>query len=724
MIGAMSMRGVPATPLWRWLSSVPSFFVQPVNLVRHYRREDLVPDLISGLTVAVVLLPQAIAYALIAELPPQMGLYSAIAGAIVGGLWGSSSHLHTGPTNAASLLVLSSLMVIATPGSPEFVAAAGLMAVMVGVARLLLGLARLGVLVNFVSFSVIVGFTAGAAILIAVNQLEHLLRVDIPSSTQFLGTLTEIMQHLPQAHWASLLLGLGTIIGIVAIQRLKPQWPATLLMMIAASLVVFVLQQVDGREFVVVGELPRGLPPLASLPLFDLELIGRLSTGALAVAVLGLVEAISIARSIAAHSGQRLDSNQEFVGQGLANIASGFLSGYTCSGSFTRSAVLYTSGGRTALASVFSGLWTLLALLLFAPLAAYLPRAALAGVLIVTAYKMIQWREIRRIVRSSPGDTLIMVATLLSTLLLPLEFAVLAGVLVSFGRYIVRTSKPDVHSVVPDEQFRHLVYQPDKPCCPQLAVITINGTLYFGATHHVEEMIRANREKNPDQRFLLLKLNRVEHCDVSGIHMLESIVHLYRQSGGDVYMMRVNEAVRTRMRLTGFEKLLGPANFLAEESALSHLFYKVLDPAVCIYECPVRVWLECQNLPKYQYPQNLPPAPLSINGVPEITPNDLRQELLSDHPPLVIDVREPREFKEGHIPQAQLIPMPKLLLEPPAWPRDRKIVFVCRTGRRSARVLATLLGHSAAAPQQYAQVSILRGGMLAWEAAGFLEAID
>ncbi|HKZ85272.1 MAG TPA: SulP family inorganic anion transporter [Anaerolineae bacterium] len=726
-------------PMQGWLRSLPVFLTRPARIVRHYRREDVRPDLIAGLTVAVVLLPQAIAYALIAELPPQTGLYAAIVASIVGALWGSSFHLHTGPTNAASLLVLSTLIGVASPGSPEWIAAAGLMAVMVGAARLAMGLARMGVLANFVSMSVVVGFTAGAGILIIVNQLRHLFRLDeVPSLPELHVTLVEIARHISQLHGLSLAMGLGTMAVIVGLRRSRPSWPGALIGMTLASTVVAVLD-LDRQGVQVMGELPRSLPPLASLPLFDITLIGRLSTGALAIAVIGLVEAISIARSIAAQSGQHVDSNQEFVGQGLANVAAGFFSGYTCSGSFTRSALLYTTGGRTPLASVFSGIWTLLAALLFAPLAGYLPRAALAGMLIVMSYTMIDRVEIGRILRASIGDSLIMIATFVATLLLPLEFAVLVGVIASFARYIIQTSMPGVYSVLPDDEFRHFVHRPEKLPCPQLGVIAIQGSLYFGATHHVEEAIRANFERNPGQRFLLLKMNLVTHCDVSGIHMLESVVRLYRQHGGDVFMVRVRGPVRTKMRLTGFEEMLGTDHILPEDSAIGHLFYKVLDPAVCIYECPARAWLECQNLPKYPYPEAAHPSTLLPSGVagqalgvspavdvPEISPADLRRRLLHDHPsPLVVDVREPREFKQGHIPQAQLVPLPKLLTAAPGdregsplLPRDRDIVLVCRTGRRSMRAAATLQLHG------YRRLRILGGGILAWEAAGLLEALD
>ncbi|MDW8317000.1 MAG: sulfate permease [Anaerolineae bacterium] len=705
------------------LQRTAGYFLQPMRLLRSYHRADLGADVVAGLTVAVVLIPQAIAYALIAELPAQTGLYTAILAAIVGALWGSSRHLHTGPTNAASLLVLSILLPIAAVGSPSYVAAAGLMAVMVGIFRLLMGLFGLGMLVNFVSDSVIVGFTAGAGVLIAAGQLRNLLGLAIPSNPELVATLQAVAVNLPQTHLPTLALGLATLALILLVRRVRPRWPSPLLAMIAAGAAVAVLG-LDQQGVSVIGQIPRSLPPFHLPPLLDIELIGQLSTGALAVSVIGLIEAMSIARSIASQTGQRLNSNQEFVGQGLANIACGLFSGFTCSGSFTRSAVNFEAGARSGVASVFSGLFVLVATLLLAPLAAYVPRTALAAVLLITAYNMVDRREMARIWRGARGDSMIMVVTILATLLLPLQFAVLIGVLMSLAYYIWRTSLPRVYSVVPDENFRHMTRQEDpatgkvRPACPQLGIVEIVGDLYFGATHNVEETLLAHQKRHPGQHYLMLRMQSVTQIDISGIHMLESTVKAYRERGGDVYIMRVQDTVLDFMRSTGFYDLLGADHFLKEDDALSHMFYRVLDPTVCIYECEVRVFKECQNLPK----QHLPPeltvhTAVPTRPVPTVKPEALWAQLHAANPPLVYDVREPREYQRAHIPEAQSLPLLQILSNAVELPRDRPVVLACRTGRRSLRAAAVLQqrGHN--------NVAILDGGMVAWEAAGLLEAV-
>ena len=700
--------------------NIPRYLLRPVRFLKTYQLENLRPDFVAGLTVGVLLLPQAIAYALIAELPAQVGLYTAIVAAIVGALWGSSFHLHIGPTNAASLLVLSSLLVVAPSDTPRFVMAAGLMAVMVGIFQLIMGLLRLGVLVNFVSHSVVVGFSSGAGVLIALKQLPYLLGVEA-SSQHPLKIITDFFTYLPEVHKPTLAFGLGTIAVIMLLQRFVPKLPASLISMIGAAAVVGLFGFHD-NGVKVIGKLSAGLPPFTLPPLFDLELLVDLAVGALAVAAMGLVEAISSARSIASQTDQRLDSNQEFVGLGLANITAGLFSGYPCSGSFTRSAINYRAGARTSISSVFSGLFVLVTLLLLAPLAAYLPRATLSGVLMVIAYGMIDRAEIRRIWQGARGDAAIMLTTFFATLLLDLAFAVLAGILLSFALYIMKTSVPRVFPVVPDNEFKHFVEQQSgQSSCPQLGILEISGDLYFGAVSHIEETIYQHLKNNSEQRFLLLRMQGVNQCDFSGIHMLEAVRRLCRDRNGDLFLMKVSEPVLLFMKSTGFYRELGADHVLMEDYVIGHLFQKMLDPAICIYECPVRVFKECQNLPKQLYLLEMPlHTDIAPDTVADISPRELWQQLHNGPVtvPLVIDVREPREFKRGHIPQAQLVPLPKILADKSTLPADREIVVVCRGGRRSTRATYMLQNEG------YQNVRVLRGGMLAWEAAGLLEAVE
>ncbi|MCP4363368.1 MAG: STAS domain-containing protein [Chloroflexi bacterium] len=704
---------------------------RPYTLITTYDRENIRPDIIAGLTVAVILLPQAIAFALIAELPPKMGLYAAIIGALIGALWGSSNQLHTGPTNAISLLVFASLATIVEPGTQEFIVAAGLMAIMVGILQLFMGLARLGIVVNFVSHSVIVGFATGAGILIAIKQIKPLLGLDFEAET-ILETLQSIVIHFDTLTIPTAVVGFATMFVMLLSRRINKRLPAALIGMIVASALVgiFSLQE---KGVMVIGELPASLPPLSDLPIRNINLIGRLSAGALAVAAIGLVETTAIARSVATQTGQRLDSNQEFVGQGLANIGMGFFSGYAGAGSFSRTAVNFDNGAKSSMAAIFSAVFVLIAMFTLGPLAAFLPVSALAGVLIITAYGMIDRTEIKRILQSNPGEAVILIITFLGTLFLDIEFAVLLGIILSFVMYILKTSAPRVHEVKPDNNYKHFLYQPEKASCSQLGVIEILGDLYFGAVHYVEEYLLDHAGKNPEQRYLLIRMHNVNNCDFSGIHMLESVIKTYRDRGGDVFLVRPQYHVKQIFATTNFvEETLGEDNVLDKDSAIPKLFHHVLDPAVCIYECPVRVFKECTNLPKRINVAGIPQHhEIAAETLANVPPRTLWQQLqtsdiINQHAvegfemasPIVIDVREPREYKQGHIAQAQSIPLATVLTNGDQFPLDKQIILVCRSGRRSRRAAAALEDAGCV------NVVVLEGGMQAWEAEGLLEAIE
>jgi len=439
----------------------------------------------------------------------------------------------------------------------------------------------------------------------------------------------------------------------------------------------------------------------------------------LAVSVIVLVEASSIGRSIASQSAQRLDSNQEFVGQGLSNIAAGFFSGYPVAASFSRSAVNLEAGARTPLAAVFTSVFVLLGMLVFGAQAAFVPTAALSGVLIVTALGLVEKKEFARIWRGSPGDRTIMVVTFLGILFLPLEFAVVSGIMISLATYLLRTSVPKVYPVVPDAQFEHFIPQVEQPSCPQLVVFEILGDMYFGAVHHIEETLQKYLDANPEQRYLLLRMSNVVVCDITGINALEAIMRDLRNRRGDLFLVKVQQSVLELMKTIEFYDELGGDHFLESEGAVAHLFYKVLDPTICIYECEFKIFDECLNLPKQVIHldescfTDIPAEPLV-----EISPEALWADLHQAAAPKIIDVREPREFKKERIPQAELIPLPKILTEGAEIPRDVPVVLVCRTGRRSSRAANFLIS------QGHENITILKGGIVAWEAAGLLAAVE
>jgi len=558
-------------------------------------RQTLKADLVAGLTGAVVVLPQGVAFALIAGLPPVYGLYTAMVPPIIAGLFGSSRHLISGPTTAISIVVFATISKYAEPGSDKFVEMALTLTFLAGVYQLALGLARMGTLVNFISHSVVVGFTAGAAVLIATSQLKHYFGVQIASGDSFLHTWQTLIGHIDRANLYVTGIATLTLASLLVLTRYKPRWPVMLIGMVIGSLVAMFLGA-ENKGIKLVGELPQHLPPL-SLPDLHLTSIKQLGSAALAVAMLGLVEAVSIARSVASRSGQRIDGSQEFTGQGLANVFGSFFSCYASSGSFTRSGLNYTAGAVTPMAAVFAAISLALIVLLVAPLAAHLPIAAMSAVLLVVAWRLIDFHHIQTIITTSKRETAILLTTFLSTLFVELEFAIYVGVMLSLIIYLMRTSQPAVVTRVPDPSTpnRHFVTDSKLAECPQMKIVRIDGSLYFGAIDHVQEQLHLLSQNYPGQKHLLMVGNGINFVDLAGAEMLSAEARQRKARGGGLYLVKVKEEACNTLRKGGFRDLIGPENiFLTKGDAISGVFRK-LDPGICA-RCEKRIFTECARI--------------------------------------------------------------------------------------------------------------------------------
>ncbi|MDH4028450.1 MAG: SulP family inorganic anion transporter, partial [Nitrospirota bacterium] len=516
----------------------------------------------AGITGAIIVLPQGVAFAIIAGLPPEYGLYSAIVPAIIAALFGSSYHLISGPTTAISIVVFTALSPLAAPSSAEYINMALTLTVLTGLFQLALGVARLGALVNFISHSVVIGFTAGASILIATSQLSNILGITAPKEHSFIHVWADIMSKLSETNPYVLSIGLGTLIIAVVFKILKPRWPGMLIAMIAGSVMALLMN--GGEHGVkIVGSLPAHLPPL-SHPDITTASLRQLAPTALAVAMLGLAEAVSIARSIAAKSEQRIDSNQEFIGQGLSNIIGSFFSSYAASGSFTRTGVNYESGAQTPLAAVFAAITLTVILLLIAPLTAYLPIASMAGILLLVAYSLIDTHHIAFIVRTSKAEAGILFATFIATLFVELEFAIYVGVLLSLLFYLNRTSHPSFVTIAPDpdsrkKRFMNVLTKP-LPECPQLKIIRIDGSIFFGAVNHVAEQLDQITKKHPEQAHILIVGVGINFIDVAGCQSLNQEAHRLRANGRQVYLCSLKGEVINVMKLGGCSRSIGEEN--------------------------------------------------------------------------------------------------------------------------------------------------------------------
>lgn len=555
-------------------------------------RDALRADAIAGLVGALVVLPQGVAYATLAGMPAQYGLYAAMVPAVIAALWGSSWHLVSGPTNALSLVVFATVAPLALPGSETYIGLVLTLCLMVGIIQFAAGVARLGALVNFISHTVVVGFTAGAGLLIIAAQLKQFFGIALEPGASFFRTLAEIVRRLHTLDPAITAVGVVTLAIAILSKRHLRRVPYMIVAMVGGSLFGWLLVQITGRAIPVVGSLPSAVPPL-SMPSFDPDAWRQLAPAALALTVLGLTEAVSIGRAIALRSGQRIDGNQEFIGQGLSNLAGAFFSAYPSSGSFNRSGVNYEAGARTPLSAVFAAGLLVLVLFAVAPLAAWLPLTVMAALLFIVAWGLIDVREIRRILNTHRGDAFVLVVTFLATLSIQLEFAIFVGVLASLFVYLQRTTHPHLTRLVPDPLSRHFAaVSATAPPCPQLDILRVEGSLFFGAVEHVRDEFEAARKARPEVRHILLVASGINFVDVAGAELLAGLARDQAASGGRLYVCNLKPAVREVLERAGTLQALGEdALFDGKAEAIAAIYAK-LDPAKCA-TCTVLAFREC-----------------------------------------------------------------------------------------------------------------------------------
>jgi SulP family sulfate permease len=580
---------------WR---SLTSRLFPAIDWWPQVNRRTLRSDLMAGLTGAIIVLPQGVAFAIIAGLPPEYGLYTAIVPAIIAALFGSSSHLVSGPTTAISIVLFTTVSPLVPTGTPTYIEMVLTITFLAGLFQLCLGIARLGALANFVSHSVVVGFTAGAALLIGTSQLSNFLGVPGSKRHAFVHIWADLVPHLASVNFVILTIAVATLASALLFKRFLPRIPGMLFAMVIGSLFSLVL---NGKEHGVrlLGSLPSHLPPL-SLPDLSTVNIRNLAPPALAVAMLGLAEAVSIARAVATRSHQHIDSNQEFIGQGLSNMVGSFFSSYASSGSFTRTGVNFDAGARTPLAAVFAAGALMLILMLIAPLTAYLPIPAMAGVLLLVAWNLIDFHHIAMIVRTSRQEAAVLAVTFLATLLVELEFAIYVGVMLSLLLYLNRTSHPGFVTLVPEHADDHQrfinIERKHLPECPQLKVVRVDGSLFFGAVNHFSEELRAIAQESPEQAHILIVGGGINFIDVAGCETLADEAHRLHLDGRKLYLCSLKGEVVEMLHKGGYIDRIGVENILGSKKAAIAALVPRLDPERCRV-CSLRVFDECRFMP-------------------------------------------------------------------------------------------------------------------------------
>jgi SulP family sulfate permease len=552
--------------------------------------EVLRADLIAGITVALILVPQSMAYAQLAGLPPYYGLYAAFLPGIVAALFGSSRQLATGPVAVVSLLTASALEPIAGTNPELYIAYAVMLAFMVGIFQIALGLLRLGVLVNFLSHPVVTGFTNAAAIIIGTSQLGKLFGVSVEKAEHTYETVfNTLVAAFNSTHMETMLMAIVALSIMIAMKRWTPRAPNVLAAVVVTTGVSWLIgfEQMGGA---VVGKIPEGLPPLA-MPTLDFQTMGQLLSVTVAIALIGFMEAISIAKAMAASTRQRLDANQELVGQGLGNIFSSLSQGYAVSGSFSRSAVNFGVGAKTGFSAVVTGVVVGITLLWLTPLLYHLPQATLAAVIIMAVINLVKIEPIKHAWMVQRHDAAVAIITFVLTIIWAphLDKGIMVGVLLSLALFLYRSMAPRIAvlSRDPDGSLRDAEVR-KLETCRNISLIRFDGSLYFANTGYFEDKILERVALKPDLQFVIIDAEGINSIDSTGEEMLGMLIERLREAGVELIFARAKKQLWDTFDRTGLMEKLGRDHMFAlRTQAFNYAWDKLGDNHA--ETCPLRV---------------------------------------------------------------------------------------------------------------------------------------
>ena len=547
-----------------------------------YQRHQASSDLVAAVIVTVMLIPQSLAYALLAGLPAQVGLYASILPLLLYALFGTSRTLSVGPVAVASLMTAAALAPLAEAGSAEYLAGAVVLAVLSGLMLTVMGVLRLGFLANFLSHPVISGFITASGLVIAASQLKHLFGVQAAGHNLF-EILGSLWATLPETHGITLALGLATLLFLIvarkflqpALMRLGLAARSADLMAKTAPILAVVLTtlvawwgQLGERGVRLVGEVPSGLPAL-TLPSLDPGLWSQLAVSALLISLVGFVESVSVGQTLAAKRRQRIDPDQELIGLGMANLGSGLSGGMPVTGGFSRSVVNFDAGAQTPAAGAYAAVGIALATLFLTPAIAFLPQATLAATIIVAVSTLIDFPALARTWRYSKTDFGAMLATIALTLVHSVEAGIIAGVALSIGLFLYRTSRPHcavVGRVPGTEHFRN-VLRHEVELCPKVTFLRVDESLYFANARFLEETVMDLVTRQPELRHLVLVCPAVNQIDASALESLEAINERLHDAGVRLHLSDVKGPVMDRLTGTEFLANLGGQVFLSAHEA-------------------------------------------------------------------------------------------------------------------------------------------------------------
>lgn len=518
-------------------------------------KQVLKADIVAGGTVALVLVPQSLAYANLAGLPASAGLYASFLPVAIAAFFGSSRQLATGPVAVVSLLTASALAPLAVSGTEEYIAYATLLALMVGVFQLALGFFRLGIMVAFLSHPVVIGFTNAAAIVIATSQLGKIFGVSVePGQYHFVTVWKTVEMALTDTHWPTLVMAALAFSLMLFVKRNMPKVPFVMVA-VALTIVLSWGLRYGGHGGAIVGEIPSDLPGLHLPPVMDIEAMAQMLIIAVAISLIGFLEAVSVSKAVATQTRQRLNSDQELIGQGLSNVASSLFQGYAVSGSFSRTAVNHEAGARTGFSSVVTALLVATALLFFTPLLYHLPQATLAAVIMMAVINLLQFKPIVHSWRALRHDGWVAIFTFVMTLgYAPhFEISIIIGILLSLGLYVYRTMHPHIFVMSRDpsgdlQDAGTKILQ----LCPKIVLLRFEGALFFVNTNYFEERVFERTSSMPDLRFIIIDTVAISEIDATGEHSLRELTRQLVESGIHVLFARAPAPIMGTFRRTGF----------------------------------------------------------------------------------------------------------------------------------------------------------------------------
>jgi SulP family sulfate permease len=529
-----------------------------VGWLRGYQRADFGPDLVAGLTTAVMLVPQAMGYALLAGLPPIHGLYAAVAPLILYAVLGTSRHLAVGPVAMDSILVAGAVGAIAVIGTENYILVAAALGMMVGAIQAGLGFLRAGFLVNFLSRPVVAGFTAAAALIIAASQLGHLLGVDLPRTHHVHRVVLGAIQSASDWSWPTLVIGALSIAALVVSKKRLPRFPAALFVVVASTLAVWALG-LSTRGVSIVGEVPAGLPGF-SLPSVDSEILTQLIPAAATIALVSFMEAISVGRVFAQANRYDIHPNRELIALGFANLAGGATGGYPIAGGFSRSAVNVRAGARTQLAALVTCAVVVITLLAFTRAFFYLPKAALSAIIVAALAGLIDIPGAAEVYRVKRADFYLLVLTFFATLSLGIQWGILVGIAASVLLFLVRTTRPyfAVLGRIPESQtYLNAARHPHAETLPGIILVRVDAQFYFGNVSFLKETVRKLvRDSETPVRYFVLEAAGVNDLDSAAAATLAELDEELAAQGVCLVLTRIKGPVRDVLHRTGLlEKL-------------------------------------------------------------------------------------------------------------------------------------------------------------------------